>query len=149
MNRPPEYENLIKRNVFVAQPAMPGAVQPNLGNAAEFLEAAQQLVDTREIYLPAFFAAYEGLFQMVQAILEFYEVRIKDAGRNAAIQRVCADLKMSNAEFALVSKAHGRRNNTSCISPFPPISRAEAQALIAILRQYLPVATALTQPANI
>lgn len=31
------------------------------------------------------------------------------------------DLKLSTGEFALVTKAHERRNDTSHVSPFPPV----------------------------
>jgi hypothetical protein len=88
--------------------------------------------------------AYEGYYAIVQAVLEFYEVRTKDAGRNLAIQRVSQDLRLSTGEFASITKAHARRNNTSYISPFPPVSRAEAAAMVTILDKYLPAAYALT-----
>ena len=149
MTRPVEYSNLIKAKVFVEKAAAPGAIGAYLKNADAFLEAAQQLLSAGDIYLPAFSAAYEGFFQVVQAVLEFYEVRIKDAGRNAAIQRVCADLKMHSTEIKLATDAHGRRNDTSYISPIPPISKAEAKALVDILRKYLPVARTLTQTASV
>ncbi|MEW6343662.1 MAG: hypothetical protein RXR20_03645 [Paraburkholderia sp.] len=149
MTRPVEYSNLIKARVFVEQAATPGAIDAYLKNADAFLGAAQLLMNAEDIYMPAFSAAYEGFFQVVQAVLEFYEVRIKDAGRNAAIQRVCADLKMNSTEIKLVTNAHGRRNDTSYISPIPPISKAEAKALIDILRKYLPVVSVLTQTGNV
>jgi hypothetical protein len=88
--------------------------------------------------------AYEGYFQVVQAILEFYEVRTKDAGRNLAIQRVSTSLGVSAQEFAFITKAHERRNGTSYVSPFPPVSKAEAATMLAILAKYLPVAHTLT-----
>ncbi len=88
--------------------------------------------------------AYEGYYAIVQAVLEFHGVRTKDAGRNLAIQRVSRDLGVSTGEFAAVTKAHERRNNTSYISPFPPVSKAEAAAMVGILEKYLPVAHAFT-----
>ena len=50
---------------------------------------------------------------MVQAVLEFYGVRAKAAGRNMVIQRVGNDLKMSSAEMSLIIKAHTPRNETA------------------------------------
>ncbi|WP_322035410.1 hypothetical protein [Burkholderia cenocepacia] len=88
--------------------------------------------------------AYEGYFQLVQAVLEFYEVRTKDAGRNLAIQRVSTSLGVSPPEFAFITKAHERRNGTSYVSPFPPVSKAEAATMLGILEKYLPIARALT-----
>jgi hypothetical protein len=82
---------------------------------------------------------------VVQAVLEFYEVRTKDAGRNLAIQRVSSSLGVSPQEFAFITKAHERRNGTSYLSPFPPVSKAEAAAMLAILTKLLPVARTLTE----
>jgi hypothetical protein len=73
-----------------------------------------------------------------------YEVRTRESGRNLAIQRVAADLHLDPGEMKLVIDAHGRRNETTYRSPFPPISRAEAQAMIDILAKTLPAAHALT-----
>jgi hypothetical protein len=143
MPRPPEYDNLIRLNVFSEQPATAGALQAYLRNAQGYLAAAKQL-DSAQVSMPVFSMAYEGFFQLVQAVLEFYEVRIKDAGRSTAIQRVCSDLKMRETEFALVTKAHTRRNGTSYVSPFPPVSKAEAQSLVAILEKYIVVAHQMT-----
>ncbi|WP_230965917.1 MULTISPECIES: hypothetical protein [Burkholderia] len=94
--------------------------------------------------MQVFTLAYEGYFQVVQAILEFYEVRTKDAGRNLAIQRVSTSLGVSPQEFAFITKAHERRNGTSYVSPFPTVSKAEAATMLGILTKYLPVARALT-----
>jgi hypothetical protein len=143
MPRPPEYDQLIRVNAFVEQPATPNALQTYLRNAQNYLTAAKQL-DIAHAPMPVFSMAYEGFFQMVQAVLEFYEVRTKDAGRNLAIQRVCADLMMNPVEFALVSKAHARRNDTSYTSPFPGVTKAEAQTLVDLLEKYLVVAHKLT-----
>lgn len=59
--------------------------------------------------MQVFANACEGYHQVVQAVLEFYEVRTKEAGRAMAIQRVSADLKLSNAELAAIIRAHDRR----------------------------------------
>lgn len=142
MPRPPEYDNLIKINAFAEQAATPGALEAYLRNARSYLAAAR-LPDPMVAAMPVFSSAYEGFFQLVQAVFEFYEVRTKDSGRQLAIQRVCQDLGMSAAEQALVSKAHARRNDTSYRSPFPPVSSAEAQSLVAILDKVIPAAYAL------
>ncbi|MCA3781480.1 MAG: hypothetical protein IOC39_20815 [Burkholderia sp.] len=41
-------------------------------------------------------------------------------------------------------EAHERRNGTSYVSPFPPVSKAEAATMLGILAKYLPVARMLT-----
>ena len=146
MNRPREYENRIKNKALEAVEPTPGAIEQYLQNAGNYLAAAEAL-DT-QLSLQAFTLAYEGYFQVVQAVLELYKVRIKDAGRNLAIQRVSADLELTAPEFSLVVKAHARRNATSYMSPFPPVSRQEAAAFIGILRKYLPHAHHLTGTAQ-
>lgn len=142
MSRPTEYENLIKANAFDEVAPTPGAIAGFLRNAADYKVTADELDSAR--HLQVFTLAYEGYFQVVQAILEFYEVRTKDAGRNLAIQRVSASLGVSPQEFAFITKAHERRNGTSYVSPFPPVSKAEAATMLSILTKYLPVAHTLT-----
>lgn len=141
MQRPVEYENLIKTRALEPVNPTPGAMAGFLQNAADYLATAEALDPSRHLQL--FTMAYEGYFQVVQAVLEAYEVRTKDAGRNLAIQRVSASLGVSTAEFTFITKAHERRNGTSYLSPFPPVSKAEAQTMQAILRKYLPVAYSL------
>ena len=94
--------------------------------------------------MQVFTNAYEGYHQLVQAVLQFYEVRTKESGRAPAIQRVSADLKLSPAEMKAVIRAHERRNDTSYRSPFPPLSKADAKTMLDILERYLPAARALT-----
>jgi hypothetical protein len=138
MARPPEYEALIKNNAFEAVQPTAGAVAGFLKNAGDYLDAARALDQAR--YLQVFTMAYEGYYALVQAVLEFHEVRTKDAGRNLAIQRVSADLRLSVPEIQFVFKAHERRNGTSYRSPFPPVSKAEAATMTAMLEKFLPQA---------
>lgn len=142
MQRPVEYENLIKTKAFEVVAPTPGAISAFLRNAADYKLTAEGLDSSR--YLPIFTLAYEGYFQVVHAVLEFYEVRTKDAGRNLAIQRVSASLDLDPGEFAFIAKAHARRNDTSYLSPFPPLSKAEAATMLNILSKYLPAAHSLT-----
>ena len=140
-----EYENLIKRRYFEVVAPTAGAVEGFLRNAGEYLVAAKGLDPAHPLQI--FTMAYEGYFQVVQAVLEFYEIRTKDAGRNMAIQRVSTDLNVDVKEFAFITKAHERRNGTSYHSPFPPVSKAEALAMVAILEKYVPKAYAHTGKA--
>lgn len=142
MQRPTEYQNLIKTHALEEVAPTPGALELYLTNAGNYLASAKQI--DQKLSMQIFTCAYEGYFQLVQAVLEFHQVRAKDAGRNLVIQRVCSDLKVPAVEFSLISKAHARRNATSYQSPFPPVSQAEASALVAILEKYLPEAYKLT-----
>lgn len=142
MARPTEYENLIKTKAFEAVAPTPGAIAGYLEQAADLLAAAQGA--SAEKSLPVFTLAYEGYFRLVQAVLEFYEVRTKDAGRNLAIQRVSTTLGVTPQEYVFITKAHERRNGTSYTSPFPPVSKAEAATMLTILTKYLPIARELT-----
>jgi hypothetical protein len=142
MPRPVEYENLIKMKAFEAVAPTPGAIAGFLRNAADYKATAVGIPPGR--HLQVFTLAYEGYFQVVHAVLEYYEVRTKDAGRNLAIQRVSTSLGVDSQEFAFITKAHERRNGTSYVSPFPPVSKAEATTMLGILAKYLPVAHTLT-----
>jgi len=147
MPRPAEYENLIRTRALEAVQPTPGAVAGFLKNADGFLILSKTLLAGAPVSTGAmqiFTNAYEGYHQLVQAVLEFHEVRTKEAGRALALQRVSADLKLSPAEMAAVIRAHERRNDTSYRSPFPPLSKADASAMIGILEKYLPVARSLT-----
>ena len=147
MPRPLEYENLIKTRALEAVQPTPGAVAGSLKNAEGFLALSKTLLAGTPVAtepIQVFTNAYEGYHQVVQAVLEFCEVRTKEAGRALAIQRVSADLTLSAPEMAAVIRAHDRRNDTSYRSPFPPLSKADATTMVAILGKYLPVARALT-----
>lgn len=151
MPRPPEYDNLIKTRALEPVQPTPGAVAGFLKTAEGFLALARTLlvgVPVATEPMQIFTNAYEGYHQVVQAVLEYHEVRTKDAGRALAIQRVSADLKLSPPEMAAIIRAHERRNDTAYRSPFPPLSKADASTMVAILEKYLPMARALTGVAD-
>jgi len=151
MPRPTEYENLIRTRALEAVQPTPGAVAGFLKNAESFLALSKSLLAGTPLAtepMQVFTNAYEGYHQLVQAVLEFREVRTKEAGRALAIQRVSADLKLLPAEMDAVIRAHERRNATSYRSPFPPLSKADAATMCGILERYLPAARALTGVAN-
>lgn len=142
MQRPIEYQNLIKTGALEEVAQTPGALAQYIENAKNYLASAKQI--DQNLSMQRFTSAYEGYFRLVQAVQEHYGVRAKAAGRNLVIQRVGSDLKMPPAEMALIIKAHTRRNETTYQSPFPPVSKAEANALVVILEKYIPEACALT-----
>jgi hypothetical protein len=142
MQRPIEYQNLIKTGALEEVAQTPGALPRYIQNAKDYLTSGKQI--DQNLSMQRFTCAYEGYFQLVQAVQEHYGVRAKGAGRNLVIQRVGSDLKMSPAEMDLIIKAHNRRNETTYQSPFPPVSKAEADALVGVLEKYIPVAISLT-----
>ena len=151
MPRPIEYENLTKTRALEPVQPTPGAVAGFLKNAENFLALSKALLSGAPLAtepMQVFTNAYEGYHQLVQAVLEFHEVRTKESGRALAIQRVSADLKLSAAEMQAVIRAHERRNDTSYRSPFPPLSKADAKTMLDILDRYLPAARALTGVAR-
>lgn len=147
MKRPVEYENLISRKALEEVKPTPGAIDGFIKNAQGYLETAKS-IDPKNS-LPVFTLAYEGYFQIVQAVFEFYSVRCKDSGRNLAIQRVSADLGVGPSELPFIIRAHARRNNSSYVSPFPPLSKQEAQQMLALLEKYLPQAIKLTSSQHL
>ena len=147
MQRPVEYQNLIKTGALEEVAQTPGALALYLTNAQNYLASANQI--DAALSMQRFTSAYEGYFQLVQAVQEYYGVRAKTAGRNLVIQRVGSDLKMTPPEMALIIKVHSRRNETTYQSPFPPVSKAEAQALVGIREKYIPEAYKLTGTPSI
>lgn len=138
MTLPIEYQNLIARRALEVVEPTQGAVPAFLLQAENYMASAKQI--DPKLAMQVFTNAYEGYFQLVDAFLEHYTVRAKEAGRNLVIQRVSADLRLAPAEMRVVIRAHERRNGTSYHSPFPPISQAEAMGLLGILEKYIPVA---------
>ena len=84
MPRPAEYENLIKIKAFEEVLPTTGAVKGFLDNAKNYLEACELL--TEEKTLQIFTMAYEGYFQIVQAILEQRGVEVDRADIGGAGQ---------------------------------------------------------------
>ena len=147
MPRPTEYENLVKTRAPDAVQPTPGAVAGFLKNAEGVLARSKSLLAGTPLAtapMQVFTNACKGYPQAVQAVLAPDEVRIKEAGRTMAIQRVSADLKLLNPALAAIIRAQGRRNDSWYRSPLRPLSKADAATMVAILEKYLPVARACT-----
>jgi hypothetical protein len=141
MPRPTEYEALLKIGSFKAAVSSPPAI-------AQFLQTAQDMLDATGARMPdsaKFLLAYEGMFSVVMAVLEFHEVRPGDSGghRATAIQRVAADLRLDVAQQSVLARLHDMRNRVTYRAPLPPITRADADAMQAVLRALLPAARTL------
>jgi len=142
MSRPPEYDNLIQAGYFHVIHPTPQNVRQYTRVATAYIEDAK-----RSTHAASQFAlAYEAFFQLVQSVLEFHGVRATDrpGHRIVAIQRVCADLKLSPGQVKLITDTHARRNETVYRAPLPPISRADAEAMMRVTDNALPQVILLT-----
>lgn len=141
MLRPPEYDALLKIGSFKEAVSSKDSL-------AQFLQTADEMAAAAQSPMPnsaRFLLAYEGMFSVVMAVLEFYEVRPGDAGghRATAIQRVAADLKLDAAKQSVVARLHDVRNRVTYRAPLPPITKADADALLAILQEMLAAARSM------
>lgn len=143
MPRPAEYDGLLKIGSF-----KPAASSPT--SIAQFLRTAQDMLGATAAPVPdsaRFLLAYEGMFNVVMAVLEFHEVRPGEGGghRATAIQRVAADLALSAAQQSVLARLHDMRNRVTYRAPLPPINKADADAMQAVLQALLPAALALIE----
>ena len=127
MQRPPEYDNLIKTGYF-------HEVAPTHGYKEQYLKVAQAyLTDANQATTAAsrYLLSYEAYYQLVQAVLEHFGVRTSDrqGHRIVAIQRVSCDLDLTAGELKLIMDFHHRRNESVYRAPLPPISLQEAHAM--------------------
>jgi hypothetical protein len=139
--RPTEYDNLVGTGAFKEAVASKNSIE-------QFVRTAQEMQAGAQAPMPdsaRFFLAYEGMFNVVMAVLEFYEVRPGDGGghRATAIGRVAADLKLAPAKQSALTRLHDLRNRVTYRRPIPPIAKTEADALQTILDDMLIAAQAL------
>lgn len=147
MPRPAEYDALLKIGSFKPAASTPASI-------AQFMRTAQDMLTaTAAAAIPdsaRFLLAYEGMFNVVMAVLEFHDVRPGDSGghRATAIQRVAADLRLSTAQQSVLARLHDMRNRMTYRAPLPPISKADADAMQAVLQALLPAAQDLIDAAD-
>lgn len=142
MPRPAEYDGLLKIG------SLKEAVSSK-ASIAQFLQTADDMLAGLKAPMPEtarFSLAYEGMFSVVMAVLEFYEVRPGDTGghRVTAIKRVAVDLKLDVPKQSVLGRLHDLRNRVTYKSSLPPITKADADAMLTILEEMLPAARALT-----
>jgi len=138
MERPAEYENLIKAGYFHEVAPTSGFKEQYLKVAEGYLQDAEQSATTATRYL----LGYEAYYQIVQAVLERFGVRATDrqGHRTVAIQRVSADLALSPGEIKLITDCHNRRNESVYRAPLPPITVQEADAMLQLAKKAFLVA---------
>ena len=141
MPRPAEYDNLLQRGLLKAAVAQPASVEQFMRTASDLARAAEHpMVDSARFTL-----AYEAMFNVVMAVLEFHEVRPGDSPghRVTALQRVAADLNLDAARQSALARLHDVRNRVTYRAPIPPVTAADVAALQAIVAQMLPAAKQL------
>lgn len=135
MPRPPECDNLLKIGSFKEAASSKDSI-------TQFLRTADDMIAAAKLPMPdsaRFFLAYEGMFSVVMAVLEFYGVRPADTGghRATAIRRVAVDLQLDVSRQSVLGRLHDVRNRVPYRAPLPPITKADADALQAILQEML------------
>lgn len=143
MPRPAEYEALLRIGAFKEAVSTPASISQFLRTAQDMREAVlQPMPDSARFLL-----AYEGMFSVVMAVLEFNGVRPGDGGghRTTAIGRVASDLGLPPAKQSVVARLHDVRNRVTYRAPLPPITRADADALCTILGEMLDSARRLIE----
>ena len=141
MARPSEYENLLKLGSFKEAASSKESIKQFMQNAQELLAATKVGLGAS----PQFLLAYEGMFNVVMAVLEFYGVRPGDAGghRATAIGRVAADLGLTPAKQSALIRLHDARNRVTYRKPIPPVTKSDADAMQSILDDMHSAARAL------
>ena len=141
MTRPAEYDNLVKIGQLKDADSSADSI-------AQFVQMAQDmLADTQANARTStkFYLAYEGMFNVVMAVLESYGTRPGDgAGHRAtAIGRVGVDLGLDDGEQSTLRRLHDLRNRVTYRKPIPPATKADSAAMENLLTKMLPAALAL------
>lgn len=141
MARPAEYDNLLRAGSFKEAVASKESIAQFLHNADDMLAGARSSVPDSARFL----LSYEGMFNVVMAVLEFHGVRPGDGSghRTTAIQRVAADLKLDSPMQSVLGRLHDVRNRVTYRRPLPPLTRADANAMRSILEEMLVAARKL------
>ena len=144
MARPVEYDNLVRTGALKDAVSSPDSMAQFIRNAEQMLAAAQLGLPEA----PRFALGYEGMFEVVMAVLEYYESRPGDSGghRATAIQRVAADLQLGASRISVLARLHDTRNRVTYRQPIPPVTKADADAMLSILQNMLSAAKELMRP---
>jgi hypothetical protein len=139
--RPVEYDNLIRTGSLKDAVSTKESIE-------QFIRAAEQMSTAAKAEMPEaprFTLGYEGMFNIVMAVLEFYATRPGDGGshRATAIQRVAVDLKLDAGYSSTLMRLHDTRNRVTYRKPIPPVTKADANAMLNILESMLPAARTL------
>lgn len=144
MARPTEYDNLVKIGQLKDADSSPDSI-------AQFMQMAQDMradAQANARTSTKFYLAYEGMFNVIMAVLESYGTRPGDGAghRVTAISRVAVDLGLDAGEQSTLGRLHDLRNRVTYRKPIPPATKADAVAMETLLAKMLPAAHALMKP---
>ncbi|WP_305825625.1 hypothetical protein [Massilia brevitalea] len=141
MVRPVEYDNLLANGTFKPAAVSKASIDQFMRSAEEMSTASKATASAA----PRFTLAYEGMFNVVMAVLEFRGARPGDSPghRATAIQRVAADLGLDWTKQSVLTRLHDSRNRVTYRQSVPPVTKADADAMYSVLHEMLTAATAL------
>ena len=133
-----EHEAVLDTKSVEATPAMAAPQEVLLKNSQDYLAACKFLQP--RFPLPSFSAAYEGLSQLCHALYEHYDVQV---GTDSAMQVVCRELGMNEADRSFVRTMQEQRSKTSYQYPDPSAVVYGTETLIRLVETYVPIARKL------
>jgi hypothetical protein len=139
------YNNMLESGMLKQALSDPESIQQYLDIATCMLNDAK----TKSLsHHGAFIVAYEGIFSLVMATLEFYGARPGDGEghRVQAIQRVAADYGLVPDQFSALTRLHAERNRAIYKKPLPPISAEQVALTIQLLENLHTEAVKLLRP---
>ena len=131
-NRSPEYDNLVARGILKTAVSNPVSLAQYVRTAKELLVDAKNSANYAH---GRYLMAYEGLFSLAMAVLEFHGTRPGDGEghRISALQRFAAEIGFTPGQVKTLTDAHNLRNARTYRTPIPPSTQAQAEGVIALL----------------
>lgn len=135
--RSTEYANLVTRGILKAAAKSADSIDQYVKTASDLLADARRPSNSPH---GRYLMAYEGLFSLAMAVLEYHGTRPGDGEghRISALQRFAADLGLTPGQVKTLTDAHTLRNARTYRSPIPPITGAQAQGVVSLLEAALP-----------
>ena len=142
--RPDEIANLLKLNHLKDAERNEEELRQFVANAKDFCRDAQNAGTHAGRYL----LAYEGCHTLAMACLAHYGTRPAggEGHRAIALQLFVNLIKLNElhrGSFKTLTDAHHTRNRTTYESPVPPVTEAQAAAVLQLLLTALPATEAL------
>ena len=140
--RSAEYENLVARGILKAAAKNADSIDQYVKTASDLRADARRPSNSPH---GRYLMAYEGLFSLAMAVLEYHGTRPGDGEghRISALQRFAADLGFTPGEVKTLTDAHNLRNARTYRSSIPPITGAQAQGVVSLLETALPKVNAM------
>lgn len=140
--RSTEYENLVARGILKAAAKNTDSIDQYVKTASDLLLDARRTSNSPH---GRYLMAYEGLFSLAMAVLEYRGTRPGDGEghRISALQRFAADLGFTPGQVKTLTDAHNLRNARTYRSPIPPITGAQAHGVVSLLETALPKVKAM------